>query len=130
MMREKEDLSKEATRLDENRKNLLAFVDTINIKIKRYNELIAYANSLIAENNTFGAKKFTEGMYNQSTKSITVYQYTDLIKLKRVLAHEFGHVLSLGHTKDKNSIMYSVNTGTTTSLAKDDILALTASCSE
>lgn len=130
MMREKEDLSKEAMKLDENRKNLLAFVDTINVKIKRHNELVAYVNSLIAENNTFGAKKFTEGMYNQATKSITIYQYTDFIKLKRVLAHEFGHVLSLGHTKDKNSIMHYINTGTTTNLTKDDIVALTASCSQ
>ena len=128
MMAEKENLSNEAVRLDTERKKLLSLVETINVKIKRHNELIAYANSLITENNRFGAKKFTEGSYDPATKSIAIYQYTDLIKLKRVLAHEFGHVLSIGHTKDKNSIMHYINTGTTTLLTKDDITLLKASC--
>lgn len=130
MMLEKEELTKESLRLEENRKTLLALVEAINIKIKKHNEFIAYANSLIQESNTFGAKKFTEGIYNPATKSITIYQYTDFIKLKRVLAHEFGHVLAIGHTKDKESIMHYLNTGVATTLTQEDTVALRASCAQ
>lgn len=128
MMTEKESLAIEATSLDNERKQLLLLVENINLKIKKYNEFVAYMNSIIKQVNTFGTKKFTEGKYDPNTNRIDIYQFTDRIKLKRVLAHEFGHVLNIDHLNDKASIMHYLNVGTTTELSEIDILELQKAC--
>jgi hypothetical protein len=128
MTKEKNILADEAKRLDQVHQTLITSVDSINAKIKRRNELVSYVNQLIRESNATGAKKFTEGRYNPNTNTIDIYQYTDITKLRRVLAHEFGHALGLNHTKDPGSIMYYINKGTSTSLFPDDVQALKDLC--
>lgn len=130
LMLEKEALTKEAEKLTEAQTNLNSFLLTINKKIARYNELAAFANQKIGENNTLAQRKFTEGSYTYPPRKITIYQFSDDIKLLRVLAHEFGHALSIDHTKDKASIMYSINSATTTKLSASDIQEILNLCSQ
>ena len=103
-------------------------MEKINAKVTHYNELVAYTNSLINQSNTLGTKKFTEGRFNPTTNTIDIYQYADPIKLRRVITHELGHVIGINHTSNMSSIMYSVNSGTTTTLSAEDIYAFRNVC--
>lgn len=129
MMLELAGLKKESASLEEKQKELLTRMEEINARVKRYNELVAYVNTLIRRSNALGSRTFTEGRFTPSTNTIDIYQYADETKLERVLIHEFGHVLGIGHVKNVQSIMYSFNSGTSTSLSLEDKKALKGVCS-
>lgn len=118
-----------STELETRRISLLLYMEKINAKVNHYNELVVYINNLIKESNAAGAKKFTEGRFNPNTNTIDIYQYNDTIKLRRVITHELGHVLGINHNNNVYSIMYSVNSATTTILSEDDISSLMKVCS-
>jgi predicted Zn-dependent protease len=103
-------------------------MDAINANVVKYNEFVVYVNTLIRKSNSLGAKKFTEGRFNPNTNTIDVYQFSDRLKLKRVITHELGHALGINHNENIRSIMYSVNSGTTTMLSKEDMAALKDVC--
>jgi hypothetical protein len=128
MTQELASLKEESKQLSARRDNLLVYMDTINAKVNRYNELVVYINSLITKSNSLGAKKFTEGKFTPYTNTIDIYQYTDTVKLHRVLAHELGHVLGINHNDNSRSIMYAVNTATSTELSPEDIQSLLEIC--
>lgn len=108
--------------------NLLSLMESINAKIRRYNEFVAYINTLIKQSNSLGAKKFTEGRFDPNNNTIDIFQYNDTNKLLRVMAHELGHVLGINHNKNVASIMYSMNSATTTELSREDREALQEVC--
>lgn len=126
---EKERLQKESEALTITRDSLTVMLADINAKITKHNEFVAYANEKVDINNSTANKKFTEGNYSPSTNKISIYQFTDETKLRRVLAHEFGHALGIDHLKNKQSIMYAVNSATTTYLDNEDIQAVKDICS-
>lgn len=128
MMLELANLKTEAKTLEERRVSIVALSESLNKKIIRYNEFVAYINSLIRKSNQLGAKKFTEGRFVPGTLSVDIYQYNNTVKLRRVVMHELGHVLGINHTKSISSIMYSFNSATTTSLHKEDVAALHVLC--
>jgi hypothetical protein len=128
LTQEKDLLQQEATRLDAKQSELSLAVESINVRVKKYNEFVVYINSLIRDSNALGGKKFTEGRFVPSTNTIDIYSYKDTTKLRRVLTHELGHALGVDHTTTRNSIMYSVNIGTNTSLSVEDIEALQRVC--
>ncbi len=121
-------LQQEAKILDGRRLQVISITDSINKKVVRYNEFVSYINDLIKKSNSLGAKKFTEGKFVPSSNTIDIYQYANATKLLRVLAHELGHTLGINHTANRYSIMYSVNSATTTELTTDDKEALAEIC--
>lgn len=129
MMAEVEKLKQEAAALDIRQSDLNKQMESINVRVAKYNEFVAYINTLIKKSNALGAQKFTEGRFSPRTNTIDIYQYSNLAKLKRVVAHELGHALGVNHTKTVHSIMYSVNIATSTSLSTDDKEALHTLCS-
>ena len=128
MNRELEVLKQLSKELTIKRDALLIYLEKINLKVAHYNELVVYINNLIEKSNALGAKKFTEGRFTPYTTTIDIYQYNDLIKLRRVIAHELGHVLGINHTESMQSIMYSVNSATSTTLSAEDIRELREVC--
>jgi predicted Zn-dependent protease len=128
MMSELAGLKKESELLETRRVDLLSLTDSINAKIRRYNEFVAYINTLIKQSNSLGAKKFTEGRFDPNNNTIDIFQYNDTNKLLRVMAHELGHVLGINHNKNVASIMYSMNSATTTELSREDREALQEVC--
>lgn len=128
LITEKESLQKESDSLALLHNELTALLADINTKINKYNELVAFANERVNINNSTARKKFTEGNYSPRTNSITIYQFSDDIKLRRVLTHELGHALGLDHAKSKSSIMYAVNSATTTNLSSEDVKEVQSIC--
>jgi predicted Zn-dependent protease len=130
MMSELESLKSEASSLEARRLTLVDQMNRINERVRRYNELVSYANTLIKKSNAVAAKKITEGRYSPATLSIDIYQYSDMLKLKRVILHELGHALGLLHTDTMESIMYAFNSGTTVTLSNEDIRDLKKICTK
>lgn len=128
MMKELEQLKTDSAQFETRREDLLKRMETINANVTKYNELVAYINTLIKKSNSIGSRTFTEGKFTPAINAVDIYQYADEVKLKRVLMHEFGHVIGIGHVKNVMSIMYSFNSGTSTRLSEEDIAALKEIC--
>jgi Matrixin len=129
MMKDLDQIKIDSVQFEIRRQDLLKRMDDINAKVKRYNELVAYVNTLIRKSNAIGSRTFTEGRFTPSSNTIDIYQYSDETKLKRVITHELGHAIGIGHVNNVMSVMYSFNSGTNTSLSTEDKQALKDICS-
>lgn len=130
----------EKSKLDRSYSELQSLQDEINRKVEEINSMVAVLNNLagvlnisVDKYNTIGASRgesFEEGIYETDgiARKIDVYEFSNRSKLVRVLAHEFGHALSLEHVEDKEAIMYKLNEGKNLYLAPSDLIALKEKC--
>ena len=115
------------------RKKINEMVDEINSMVVVLNRLATTLNLAMEKYNTIGASRgesFEEGVYMQEglSRQIDIYEFSNRDKLVRVLAHELGHALGLGHVEDKKAIMYEFNQGNNKALTTSDIEALKSKC--
>ena len=111
---------------------LNGLVREINKVSDRGNVLVETYNRGVEEyNHTFGeSREFTQGTYS-SDKRIDIYTYADSGELRLVLAHEFGHALSLDHVTNEESVMYFLigEQPADTVLTKEDMEEFVRVCS-
>lgn len=109
-------------------------VDDINALVTVINRLAKTLNLNATELNTIGQKtrgeEFTQGEYKSSAegREINIYEFSTEAKLVRVLTHEFGHALGLGHVDDPQAVMYRLNESKNEKLTKDETDALKLLC--
>lgn len=125
---ERNALTEQQALLEKRRVAMNETVSQINAFIQKYNLLVKNANANIHVINKSAGQEFQEGSYDSSTDTITIYEYSTLNKLTRVLAHEFGHALDLDHNKNTNSIMYALNKSNSLTLSKEDVDSLKKRC--
>ncbi len=135
------------SKLEKERASLNAMIQTINSKNQELNKIVNELNNLVATLNSMNkdinkqigefnkvsltnGPEFQEGEYvlDENGQRINIYEYKDLNKLIRVLAHEFGHALDIDHVEGQNSIMNAYNSSANTNLTIEDITALKAVC--
>ncbi len=129
---EKNELKVLQKNLDVKRLEVNRLADEVNTMIHNYNDLVKTNNSVINEYNQsqFVGQEFNEGIYKQDAngKEIDIYEFTDKLKLFRVLAHELGHALTIGHNDNPKSIMYALNQSTNEKLSSEDVRDLKSVC--
>lgn len=103
----KNELDAERKELNTVSEKLNELVSEINSISDRGNRLVETYNRGVSEyNDTFGGgREFTQGTYNIEGE-INIFAFVDMEELRLVLAHEFGHALSLDHVANERSIMY------------------------
>lgn len=125
-------LLKEQNALQRLAGELNTIAENLNNIGARGNALITDYNSIVEKYNTefSDAHEFAQGDY--ADKVINIYQYDSEEELTIVLAHEFGHALSLGHVEGENSIMYYLmgKQTITTGVQIPDITEYTNVCRE
>lgn len=113
-----EDLKATGSKLNTESAKLNSLAEDLNDLAGKINQVGERGNQAVLEYNkdveTFNSKfhkeaEFTQGDYQGD--SINVYQYDDQNELRRVLAHEFGHALSLEHIAREDAIMHNVMEG-------------------
>ena len=126
------ELSAEQAKLDRLNSRLVQLVNEINQTSQSHRDTAADFNDRVGDHNSrFGQlREFTQGDY-QGDK-INIYQFSDELELKLVIAHELGHALGLEHTDNEASIMYHLmgSQSVPPTLTAEDKAELTRVCGE
>jgi hypothetical protein len=114
-----ESLRRTSNALNAESASLNTYAQQLNTLATRINQVGEKGNAAVEEYNQSVAQfndrydtedEFTQGDYTGN--AIHIYQYDDQRELRRVLAHEMGHALSLEHVTDDLAIMHHVFDGT------------------
>lgn len=131
--RTRDDLNAEVSRINALSSQVNALADDLNAAGTVLNKLIEQLNLNVNRYNNVGsatAKEFQEGVYTEGPegKAVIVFEFSNREQLIRLLAHELGHALGLGHTGGSADIMYYLNEGANDKLTANDLAAISAVC--
>jgi len=125
-------LEKKVEALESERQSVNRLAADANALAKKYNLLVEHINENVQEinNSELVGTEFEEGVYISDEKGqrIEIYQFDDKTTFVRVLAHELGHALGLGHNDGVDSIMNAVNKSSNLVATAEDTVALEALC--
>lgn len=130
LQQERRELEADEVALSEDADRVNAMAAEINVEVEELNRLARALNAKVNVYNEHAGEAFDQGRYIQdaSGKRIQIYEFTDGVELRRVLAHEFGHALGMDHVENPESILYSFNIGTELELTPEDIAELRSVC--
>ena len=130
LQQQERDLSQTKDELQNDARKLESVVADLNVLGEKGNHLIEQYNEGVEKyNTTFGeVGEFTQGDYQGDY--INIYTFQDKNELARVLVHEFGHALDIGHVEGSDSMMYYLmeDQPTVPILSEEDQAAFVAVC--
>ncbi len=126
----KAELSSEQSELGSQAAQVESIGRDINTRVASLNALVVRLNANAETFNETLGHDFDQGNYvsDDQGERITIYTFERREELVRVLAHEFGHALGIGHVENPDSLMYSYNIGTEVVLSEEDRAALMSIC--
>ena len=116
-----DDLRDNETKLVSEQAELEILGEKLNSIVSDLNRIGARGNELVTDYNTIvekynaeftEAREFAQG--DHTGDAINIYQFDSEEELTIVLAHEFGHALSLGHVEGESSLMFHLMEAQTT----------------
>lgn len=132
LQKEQEELNAQMDVLIELERELNQKGEEINEKAQKGNELIENYNAEVIKYNEVYSNRdlYTQGDFQRDR--INIYKFSDLNELSKVIVHEFGHSLGLGHVEGEKSIMYYLMADQPDSITPtaEDREALLAVCGE
>jgi hypothetical protein len=132
LQEQKNALSTQRASLEDERLKVNGLAEQVNALIDKYNLLVSHINTTVDAINNDGltGTEFEEGVYisDDAGERINIYQFNSKTYFIRVLAHELGHSLGLGHNNGPDSIMNPVNQSKSLALSAQDIASLQAEC--
>ena len=120
----------EAVSLNAQLAALKSLSDSINSQVAAFNANVDALNATVAEFNQLAGHTYEEGEFvrDSSGERINIFEFVGTTQLERVLAHEFGHSIGLGHDSNPKSIMYAKNESGNLVPTASDLAALRAVC--
>lgn len=132
-----EELERWRTSLENERLTLNGLSSELNDLAEQINSVGEKGNDLLGEynervndfNDNFAhGHEYTQGDYR--AKDINIYSFVSKEELTKVLAHELGHSLSIGHVEEPKALMYYLlkDQPSPIVLAEADIAAFNGAC--
>jgi hypothetical protein len=111
-----EDIRRRADEVNELGETGNQIIELYNRQVVQYNEI--YGN----------IEQYTQGDFQR--ERINVYKFSDTTELTKVIAHEFGHALGVGHVEGDGSLMYYLmaEQPDNIALSEEDIAAFLEEC--
>lgn len=118
--------------LKDDRKAVNRLVEELNTLGGTLNRVARALNLKVNEYNTIvgSREEFTTGLYSEDETGshIDVFQFSNHDDLVRILAHEMGHALGLGHDANSESMMYPEVGTQPLHLSEEDVQLYRAVC--
>ena len=120
----------EVVALEQERAALEVFSQSINREVADYNSSVTALNAVIAQYNQTAGHTFEEGEFvrDSTGERIDIFEFIGASQLERVLVHELGHAIGLGHNANPRSIMFAQNESGNLEPTPADLAALKAVC--
>ena len=109
-----------------------ALVEEFNTLTHDYNALVARFNRNVVARNALAQPRTTDdevlGKAEVGGGAVWIYVLTGTVKDDALIAHEFGHILGIGHLPGPDDVMNAKRVKTLTRASAADLAALRAAC--